>query len=323
MQKYSRFRAYSSLRTSRCAPAQGHAGNLPLLRRWTLSSAAASSVSACARRWARPAAPPWSAFLAALALPSAVRGPVDAAHGFQLAISAACLARAASVHLGMMLSLKSSFWCAVRSYSVFCCVTDCMKIPPTRMNTSSPGLCALRYSAFTANLFRRLLSLVPTADLPRCQLDNAQGQLQVAHFLGLQRNPAQHLQAVRLARDWNAVQLSEQPRPCLVEHGPPFGVQPGAGGALRIVRFDALSAQHQPEFLFDGVDHLLRRLEARQLSEDMQFYGLRKSVHSVNLVKFCQTIGRSSGGRQQRYVAGVVEDAGRFVISSMAPRFRD
>src|SRR5476649_2630958 len=119
MQKYSRFRAYSSVRTSRCAPAQGHAGNLPLLRRWTLSSAAASSVSACARRWARPAAPPWSAFLAALALPSAVRGPVDAAHGFQLAISAACLARAASVHLGMMLSLKSSFWCAVRSYSAF------------------------------------------------------------------------------------------------------------------------------------------------------------------------------------------------------------
>src|SRR5471032_1882554 len=97
----------------------GHAGNLPLLSRWTFSRAATSSASACARRWARPAAPPWSAFLAALAFPSAERGPVDATHGFQLAISAACLARAASVHLGMIPSLKSSFWCAVRSYSAF------------------------------------------------------------------------------------------------------------------------------------------------------------------------------------------------------------
>ena len=49
--------------------------------------------------------PPLQAFRAALALPSAVPGPVARSHGFQVRISAACCARRSGVQVVAMLCL--------------------------------------------------------------------------------------------------------------------------------------------------------------------------------------------------------------------------
>lgn len=53
--------------------------------------------------------PPFHAFLDALALPAAVRGPVDLVHGCHLRISSACLALRSGVHGSAIASLNSPF----------------------------------------------------------------------------------------------------------------------------------------------------------------------------------------------------------------------
>lgn len=87
------------------------------------------------------------------------------------------------------------------------------------------------------------------------QLQRLQQQRDVAHALGLLSQSFQAPQTVRLARDWNAVQLGQISRSDVIEHGAPMRRQPDASGALRIVRLDALAGYHDAKLLFDARGH--------------------------------------------------------------------